>query len=318
MSDRSELLARISHLYYKNELTQQQIADQLGLSRTKVTRLLQEAKRTGIVRIEILEKLPLEEEIAYDLQSLFNLKRVVIVRTEEAQAETLTSIRRAVASIIVDNIEHVSSIGFSYSQTIGNVADYIHLDNHAYNVAVCDLMGAMMGYSVPYGSAGEVARRIGGTFYPISAPIMALEENGSETYLADPNLRKSMEVARNVELAIVGIGDSSTQNILYRSGYIGLETVNNMRRQGIVGEMCIRFFDANGNRVKSEFESRIISVSWETLAKAKDLTAVVTGASKTQTTLAALKTGIIKTLVTDHKTARKIFDLHRQVNSNEP
>jgi deoxyribonucleoside regulator len=318
MEDRSELLVRISHLYYKNDLTQQQIADQLNMSRPKVARLLQEARRTGIVRIEIMNKLPLEEEESYDLQRLFNLRRVIIVRTEETQAETLESIRRALASIIIDKLEHVSSIGFSYSQTIGNVADYIHIDNHACDVAVCDLMGAMMGYTVPYSSAGDVARQIGGTFYPISAPIMALEENGSETYLADPNLRKTMEVARNVELAIVGIGDSTTQNILYRSGYIGQETVNNMRRQGIVGEICIRFFDANGIRVKSEFESRVISVPWETLARAKDLIAVVTGSCKIQTALAALKTGIIKTLVTDHKTVREVLKLHRQFDFIEP
>lgn len=314
MADHNELLARIAYLYYKNDMTQQQIANQTGLSRPKIVRLLQEARRSGIVRIEILQKLPIEEEIALDLQRFFGLQRAIVVRTEESLAQTLESIRRAVATVIVDELQNVKSIGFSYSRTVGNIEDYIYIGSETYDVAVCDLMGAMIGFSVPYGPAADVARRIGGTFYPISAPIMALEGNGTEVYLADPNLRRSMQEAGDIEFAVVGIGDSTTQNILYRSGYITEETVNNMRRQGIVGEMCVRFFDANGMRVESEFESRIISVPWETLVKVKKLTAVVTGANKVRPTLSALKIGIIDTLVIDHMTAKQILTLHQQTD----
>jgi DNA-binding transcriptional regulator LsrR (DeoR family) len=53
MAERSEFLARIAYLYYKEDLTQQQIAQQTGLSRPKIARLLKEARRTGIVRIDI-------------------------------------------------------------------------------------------------------------------------------------------------------------------------------------------------------------------------------------------------------------------------
>lgn len=317
MADRNELLARIAYLYYKNEMTQQQIANQLDLSRPKVARLLQEARRSGIVRIEILQKFPMEEEVAFDLQRLFGLQQAVVVRTEASLTETLGSIRQAAASIIVDELEKVKSIGFSYSRTVGNIADYIYIGPETYDVAVCDLMGAMIGFSVPYGPAADVARRIGGTLYPFSAPIMALEGNSTEVYLSDPNLRRSMQTARGIDFAVVGIGDSTTQNILYRSGYITEETMNNMRRQGIVGEMCVRFFDASGRRVESEFESRVISVPWETLVHAKKVTAIVTGNNKVRPTLAALKTGIVTTLVTDHVTAQQILEIHQQTNFNK-
>jgi DNA-binding transcriptional regulator LsrR (DeoR family) len=314
MADNNELLSRIAYLYYKNDLTQQQIANQIGLSRSKVVRLLQEAKRTGIVRIEIVKKLPLQEEVAFDLQRLFKLQRAIVVRTEESQAHTLESIRSAVANLIIDELRNVKNIGFGYSRTLGNIADYIHADSDTYDVAVCDLMGAMIGFSLPYGPAADVARRIGGTFYPISAPIMALEGSEAEVYLADPNLKRSMQAAGEIQLAVVGIGDSSTQNILYRSGYITEETVNNMRRQGIVGEICMHFFNANGMRVESEIESRIISVPWNSLKRAKIITAVFSESHKVLPTLAALKTGVISILVTDDRTAKKILELHQQTD----
>lgn len=312
MADQNELLTRIAYLYYKNDLTQQQIADQLRLSRPKVTRLLQEARRSGIVRIEILQNLPMEEKIAFDLQHFFKLRRAAVVRSESIQSETLESIRRALASIIVGELGRVKSIGFSYSRTVGDISDYIYVGSETYDIAVCDLMGAMIGYSVPYGPAADVARRIGGSFFPISAPIMALEGKGTDTYLSDPNLKRSMEKAQSIDIAVVGIGDSTTQNILYRSGYITEETVNNMRRQGIVGEMCIRFFNADGLRVESEFESRVISVPWQTLVRAKKVVAVVSGKNKIKPALAGLKSGIVTDLVTDHETAHGILEMYQQ------
>jgi DNA-binding transcriptional regulator LsrR (DeoR family) len=302
----------VAYLYYKEELTQQQIAKQLGLSRPKIARLLQEARRTGIVRIEITHELPPEQKEAYDLQRLFDIERAFVVRNGESRAATLHALRNVVASLIVENLKNIRSMGFSFSQTIGNIADYIHTGADSYHVAVCDLMGAMMGFPMPYTASADVAKRIGGVLYPISAPIMVIDSHDIDTYLMDPNIKKSMGVARQIDYAIVGIGDFTTQNILYRSGYINEETINNMRRQGIVGEMCMRFFDLNGNPVKSELDHRVISVPWETLANAANLTAVASGSHKIRPTLGALKTGIVHTLVTDLDTARQILNLHRQ------
>jgi lsr operon transcriptional repressor len=312
MAENSDFLARIAYLYYKDDLTQQEIARQVGLSRPKVARLLKEARRTGIVRIEITQQLPPEQKEAHDLQRLFGLKRAIVVRNEDTRAGTLQALRSAVASLIVENLPHVKSIGFSFSQTIGNIADYIHTGADSHHVAVCDLMGAMMGFPMPYTASADVAKRIGGMLYPISAPIMVLDSKDIDTYLTDPNIRKSMAVARETDFAVVGIGDFTTQNILYRSGYINEEMINNLRRQGIVGEMCMRFFDLNGTPVQSELDPRVISVPWETLAGAKNLTAVSSGSHKIRTTLGALKTGILHTLVTDVETARQILNLHRQ------
>lgn len=309
----TDLLARIAYLYYKKNFTQQQIATQEGLSRPKVVRLLQEAHRVGIVRIEIVQDLPAEQKEAYDLQSLFGLQRVFIVRSEETRVGTVTAIRNAVAKLITANLKEMKSIGFSFSRTMGNIADYIHTDNGGYDGAVCDLMGAMLGFPMPYTASADVAKRIGGTLYPITAPIMVMDPGAMGTYFNDPVLKKSMSVAESVELAVVGIGDFTTQNILFQSGYINEETINNMRRQGIVGEICMRFFNLNGDVVDTELDSRVISVPWKSLANTKQLIAVASGSDKIRTILGALKTGVIDTLISDLETVRNVIRLHQQL-----
>jgi len=309
----TDLLARIAYLYYKKNFTQQQIATQEGLSRPKVVRLLQEAHRTGIVRIEIVQDLPAEQKEAYDLQSLFGLQRVIIVRSEETRVGTVTAIRNAVANLITANLKEMKSIGFSFSRTMGNIADYIHTNTGGYDGAVCDLMGAMLGFPMPYTASADVAKRIGGTLYPITAPIMVMDPGAMGTYFNDPVLKRSMSVAESVELAIVGIGDFTTQNILFQSGYINEETINNMRRQGIVGEICMRFFNLNGDVVDTELDARVISVPWKSLANTKQLIAVASGSDKIRTILGALKTGVIDTLVSDLETVRNVLRLHQQL-----
>lgn len=312
MAESNEFLAQIAYLYYKEDLTQEQISRQLRLSRPKVARLLKEARRIGIVRIEITQQLPPEFKESYDLQKLFGLKRAIVVRNEETRAATLQALRNATASLVVEHLAASKSIGFSFSQTIGNLADFIHTGSDNYHIAVCDLMGAMMGFPMPYTPSADVAKRIGGQLHPLSAPIMVLDANNLETYLNDPNIRKSMAVAREVDVAVVGIGDFTTQNILYRSGYINEDTIENLRKLGVVGEMCMRFFDMNGLPVKTELDSRVISVPWNTLSQARALIAVAAGSHKIRPTLGALKTGILQTLITDLETARQILNLHRR------
>ncbi len=312
MAESNEFLAQIAYLYYKEDLTQEQISRQMGLSRPKVARLLKEARRIGIVRIEITQQMPPEQKEAYDLQKLFGLQRAIVVRNEESRAATLQAIRGAVASLVVENLKQVNSIGFSFSQTLGNLADFLRTGTDSFHIAVCDLMGAMMGFPMPYTASADVAKRIGGQLHPISAPIMVLDSSNIDTYLNDPNIKKSMAVASKIDYAVVGVGDFTTQNILFRSGYINEETISNLRRQGIVGEMCMRFFNLNGQPVQTELDSRVISVPWDSLANAKNLTAVASGGHKVRPTLGALKTGILHTLVTDLETARQILNLHRR------
>ena len=317
MAGDTETLTRIAYLYYKEELTQQKIAEQFGLSRPKVARLLQEAHRRGIVRIEITHELPQQQKDAYALQRLFGLDRAVVVETRENRTATIESIRGTVASLIAERLGQIDGLGFSFSQTIGNIADYMRTPADSYHVNVCDMMGAMMGFPMPYTASTEVAKRVGGSLYPISAPIMVLDPANLSTYLNDPNIKKSMEAARSVDLAVMGIGDFTTQNILYRSGYINEETINNLRRQGIVGELCMRFFDLHGQHVESELDARVISVDWDDLVRIPRVMAVATGSNKVRPTIGALKTGIVQTLVTDSATAQQILLLHKQFNLPE-
>jgi len=48
-----ELLVRVAWYYYKARMTQEEIANRLGINRTRVIKLLETARREGIVTIHV-------------------------------------------------------------------------------------------------------------------------------------------------------------------------------------------------------------------------------------------------------------------------
>ncbi len=56
--DEIQIMTRVARMYYENNLTQEDIAQRLSLSRQKVSRLLIEARVQGIVRITIYDPNP--------------------------------------------------------------------------------------------------------------------------------------------------------------------------------------------------------------------------------------------------------------------
>ena len=78
MLKKDERLALVvARLYYFDDLSQGQIAQQLGLSRQKVNRLLKKAKEWGLVQITLASNT--QWDLEQKLQTLFALKEVQVV-----------------------------------------------------------------------------------------------------------------------------------------------------------------------------------------------------------------------------------------------
>jgi len=83
------MILRAAHLYYGDGLTQQQVADELGISRPQVSRLLARARAEGIVRITIVDPLATFEEIEARLVKTFGLHQAMVVAGEALGGEPL-------------------------------------------------------------------------------------------------------------------------------------------------------------------------------------------------------------------------------------
>ena len=94
------MIAKITWLYYINDYTQQQIADSMHISRTKVTRYLQKAKEMGLVKITVDTEYHSFFDKEQQLMKMLSLDEILIVPTAQTPNETMRNIGLAGAALL--------------------------------------------------------------------------------------------------------------------------------------------------------------------------------------------------------------------------
>ena len=83
------LAASVARRHYLDGQSKVEIAEGLGLSRFKVARLLEVARESGLVHIEIRHPGHIDVELSAQLQDRFGLQHSIVVDTPSDDAESL-------------------------------------------------------------------------------------------------------------------------------------------------------------------------------------------------------------------------------------
>lgn len=311
---RDELLATVASLYYKLNQSQSEIAARLDLSSSTISRLLKEAHEKGIVEIQIRMPIPRALELEQELLRRFGLKDAYVLQTTSdsvAHGALLHAIGQLAAGYVqrvVDTFPPRSSIGVAWGT--GVHAAVIALPDHAaQNVDVVQLMGGVGALLVDSPDLGRVvAQKLGGRHYDLPAPVLVERAVTREVLLQEPMVREGLVRAQSVKLAITGIGTVQDEaSSFLRAGLLSRGDLSNLRRQGIVGEICGRFFDVNGCYEDFEVNGRIIGLELDDLRQIPQSVAVARGTLKALSLLGALRGKFIKVVATDDITARAVL-----------
>lgn len=118
--------------------------------------------------------------------------------------------------------------------------------------------------------------------------------------LKDPYIAASLAALEQVEVALVGIGDLEPSKLLAASGNVfSAKELESLQKLGAVGDICLRFFDAQGRPVQSKLDERVIGMSLPQLAKVQRTVGLAAGPRKVKAMRAALGAGLVSVLVTD-------------------
>ena len=120
------MMVKVADLYYHQNLSQQEIAAKLAISRPSISKLLQAARKQGIVSIHIQDPhgrthFRLEQE----LEERFQLKEVVIVDSGSHEEETKNAMARAAAHYLSEHLEDGEIVGVGMGSTIAKIAEHI-------------------------------------------------------------------------------------------------------------------------------------------------------------------------------------------------
>lgn len=310
--DELRLMTKIARLYYEQGMRQSEIATRLTLSQASVSRFLKRAQDEGIVRISVNMPPGIYAELEETLMARFGLQNAIVVDSGGNDDELLQrNIGAAAAYYVETTIRQNQIVGLSsWSETLLAMVDAMHQLPRATNAQVIQILG---GIGNPAAEAHATrllerfARLVRGTAINLPAPgIMGTEESMS-VFLNDPYVQRVQTLFADVDMALVGIGDVEPSKLLAQSGnQFSAAELETLREQGAVGDILLRFFDADGRPVNSPLNNRVASMTLEQLRLVERSVGIAGGQRKFDAILGALRGGWINILVTDQVTAENL------------
>ena len=306
---REQLMIRAAKGYYDLEMTMADLARNLGLTRFQVSRLLKEARETGIVRIEIVPRTPRRPDLEAGLQRRFGLKDAIVVPQALDDAMTLDGVAQAAGRFIA-GLGLQPLIGVSWGRTMAAVAHRLP-PFWANGVEVVLLNGAMniRSSAARTNNVAELFAQSGAgnaTLLPVPAVV-----GKAETRVAleqDPTIAEILALGIEAAVAIFGIGSIETGSVLAQAGFVTERELAALRRKGAVGDVLGRFVDAQGRIVDLALDARTIGLEPAALRDKTYAVAVAAGAPQHAAVLAALRARYMNVLVTDEGTAFFLLD----------
>lgn len=312
--DELRLMTKVARLYYSMHLRQTQIADQLDISQATISRLLKRAQDEQIVRINISTPTGTYSEIESELERIYNLKEAIIVDSVENDEQVLRDIGAATAYYLEQTIKPNEVIGLSsWSKTLMATVDAMNPLTRQAGVQVVQVLGGMGNPAVEHHAAHLVRRLavlVQGKAVFLPAPGVVVSAETRQLYSQDPYVAEAIETFNKVTLCLVGIGSVEPSDMLASSGNVfSAEELNALREKGAVGDICMRFYDADGNPIQNGLNERVIGMNLEQLRQIKRCVGVAGGRRKIAAIRGAMHGGYINVLITDIHTAKALIDL---------
>lgn len=318
------MIARVAQMYHVENQRQADIANHLRISQATISRMLKRAQEEEIVRTTVVAPSGTYADLEADLRSKFGLSEAIVVEcSEDRDGAIMARIGEAAAHFVEATLQPGEIIGVSsWSETILKMVDNIHPMKSGKAKFVVQTLGGMGDPTVQIHAnqlTTRLAKLTGAEASLLSAPGVAQSREAKLVLSGDSYVRETMDLFEKVTLAIVGIGAVEPSSMLARSGNVfSTRELAAVKEAGGVGDVSLRFFDIDGNPVKTPLDERVIGMTLDELARIDRVIALAGGQSKTRAIQGALKAGVIDLLVTDKFTAgRLVSDAHDQTLSEQ-
>lgn len=306
------LLSKVSKLYYEQNRTQQDIAERLRLSRPKVSRLIQQAHREGIVQITVLSPTGSYADLEQALELKFDLQEVVITEIDEAASQE--SVSRQIGVVAADYLQRTIQdndvIGIFWGVTLNSMISALK-PCETCDVHVVQMVGGLGPPEAEEHATGlsrRMAQLLNGRLTLLPAPGIVDNAAIRDVYLTDSHVSKAINTFAQIDVAFMGIGAASPTAWIMQNDVLTQDELRTLRDQGAVGETALRFFDSHGNAVQSTLDDRVIGITLDQLRQIPRRVGMVGGPEKLIVTRGALLGGLINVLITDHRSAQRLLD----------
>jgi dihydroxyacetone kinase-like protein len=297
-----------SWLYYQEGMTQNDIAQTMGISRATVITYLNEARERGIVNIAIEPGRLASLTIAQSLKSHFNLRDCLVVPNGADDRALGDRLGAAGALVLRKILKSGDTLAVTGGRTVLAVGENLRIAG-LQDVTVVQAIGGAIARNPasPSQCASTIASAVNATFVNISAPAVASSVAARAIMAAEPLVAEQLSILLRANKALFGIASLRPNTSLYSEGVFEAVDLQSYIDGDAVGVLAARFIDAWGQPVGGALDDRVIGLSLEDLLRVDLRICVAGGFDKVPAILAALRRGYANVLVTDAATARGVL-----------
>ncbi len=303
------LTASVARRYYLDNRSKTELAEEFCISRFKVARLLETARASGLVRIDIGWPGAIDVERSVLLQDQFGLQHSVVI---DAPDENAVELRRQLGAAAADLLEEIVTdadvLGLAWARSVSAMTGALR---RLAPTPVVQLTGALAHPDLEDSSielVREVAQISGGPAYLFYAPLVVPDAATASALRRQPEVVRAFAQFDSVTKAVVGVGRwAPGQSTVFDA------TEEKERRQlardGIVADVSGILLHADGSAVEARLTDRMIGINAAQMRAIPQVIAIVYGAVKAPAVVAAIRSGVVKGIVTHTSMARAMLEV---------
>ena len=307
------LATRIARLYHEQRLTQPDIAKQLCISQTRVSRMLKFAEANGIVRTTVHVPAGIFSDLEDELQRKYGIAEFIVVDaghpSDDSVMPALASTAAAYFEMAIPSSEIVGIS--SWSETLLAAVDVMRPLAKGVTTHIVQAFGGVgRANSQTYATrlTERFARLASARAMFLLVPSVVSSPEVHETLMQDPSCHDVFSYYNHLSILLVGIGSLTPSRLLRDSGNVITNAdIEELQALGAVGDVCLRYFDRHGEFIDHAFNRRVLGISASQIHATPRCVAVAGGLRKLEAIRAALRGKWVTTLITDLEVAQKLL-----------
>lgn len=316
-------IVKVAYLYYIKDIPQNDIARQLQVSITTVSRLLKKAKEEKIVEFVIRDPyvtcITLEEK----LKKRFDLKDVIIApsvnevgfsgeRVDPISAKKLVALEGA--RYLQRIIRKDDVLGVTWGSTIYHMINCLN-PSQKVDATFVSLHGSIANCADELDVrtlVSRMAKAFSGRNYFLMTEGLMGSKCAADMIKKEKNIKAVFEMFKNINISVTGVGSfyPTPTSVLAKPSYISASELQSILDQNVIGDIVLRFFGSEGKECDTELSQRTISINLELYKKIDRKIVLASGKEKLHPVLEALKGGLIDVLVIDYELANLILEMN--------
>ncbi|UQS81767.1 sugar-binding transcriptional regulator [Bombilactobacillus folatiphilus] len=299
----------VAQLYYEENLSQAAIAQKMGLSRPTISRLLQLAKESGLVKIQIENPFLNDADLTDILSQKYQAQIHVVAPHFAGQTTNLDSVGAYAANFLTNLVKPNDIIGIGWGKTIHAMTQNL-TEQIVPGVQTVQLKG---GFSFShektfsYESINELAQAFHTQAQYLPLPTIFDSQVTKDLVEQDRFIKQILDLGKQANIALFSVGTVRSNSLLFNLGYLTQQQKSALQAKA-VGDIVSRFIDSEGQIIDQELNQRTVGIEASDLKQKQTSIVIASGLQKAAAVHAVLKAHYANFAILDTALAQSLIN----------